>query len=451
MDRRITGDQVIAKLIRGIAKYLSPHPFVDILSIHLGHTLIEAATFYAHRPLAVRWKEPLANKWLVDKLKRSLRFPRLDNWMNQEIEKRTVLGKTFNKLFTNMADQYYMLNLGFNGVSESKNTLVHLTENEEMDAKLFMKTYDLKEGNYVCFCIRDETYYQKYKTDLGTIDPNADFTFRNANINDYIPCAELLVQKGFKVVKMGFSGIQQKSSGDSNSIFIDPSKDEKYRPWIEAYLFKHCTFCVGMMTGGTLYASIFSRPVLWTDIFWRGTPIGKKTDMIVPKLILRKEAGEKGEKILNLIEIRQLGPPPDNNWNHFAKRGLKVQNCSPDELSNGVLDMIAFLKSGKYFNSKKDKANHQKFSAIHFKKPKRTIVVPTRLAPSWAKKYSKLLSTGSSAHETSQLLYNDFWKKGWDDEYFFNKRFHEKKTDLLFQMRIRPCQNMPLARGKSAQ
>ena len=52
---------MITKLIRGIAKYLSACPFVDILSIHLGHALIEAATFYAHRPLAVRWKEPIGN------------------------------------------------------------------------------------------------------------------------------------------------------------------------------------------------------------------------------------------------------------------------------------------------------------------------------------------------------------------------------------------------------
>lgn len=330
-----------------------------------------------------------------------------------------------------MSDQYYFLNLGFNGVSESKNTLVHFTENEEMDAKLFMEEYDLKEGNYVCFCIRDETYYQKFKTDLATIDPYADFTFRNANINDYIPCAELLVQKGFKVLKMGFSEIQQKSSGDSISIFIDPSKDEKYRPWIEAYLFKHCAFCVGMMTGGTLYASIFSRPVLWTDIFWRGIPVGKKTDMIVPKLILRVEKDEREKNILDLVEVRKLGPPPGNNWNHFAKLGLKVQNCSRDELSNAVLDMISFLKTGKYFQSKQDRENHKRFSAIHYKKVKRTINTPTRLAPSWAKKYSKLISPGKPL-ESRQFVYNKFWQRQSNDEYLFNKTFDVKKTSSLF-------------------
>ena len=425
---------MIHKLIRGIAKYLSPHPFAEIFSIHLGHTLIEAATFYAHRPLAVRWREPFANRWLVEKLKENLRFPKFNNWINREIEKKTKLGKTFIKMFRDMSDQYYLLNLGFNGVSESKNTLVHFTEDEEMEAKLFMDRYNLEEGKYVCFCIRDETYYQKFKTDLSMIDPAADFTFRNADINSYIPCAELLIQKGFKVVRMGFSHKKQNSSKKSKTIFIDPSKDAKYRPWIEAYLFKHCAFCVGMMTGGTLYASFFSRPVLWTNIFWRGAPVGKKTDMIVPKLIISEDEDNRKKTILGLHEIRKLGPPPDNNWNNFARLGLKVQNCSRDELSNAVLDMIAFLKTGKYFQSKQDRENHKKFSALHYKKVKRTIVAPTRLAPSWAKKYSKLI-TMQSLVENPRLLYDNFWQRKDNEELIFNKRFDEKKTSFLFQMR----------------
>lgn len=435
---------MIHKIIRGFAKLLSPHPFVEILSIHLGHTLIEAAAFNAHRPLAVRWREPLANRWLVEKLKRNLQFPRFNNWVFREIEKKTVLGKSLKKLFRNMSDQYYMLNLGFNGVSESKNILIQFTDNEEKEAVHFMERYNLKKGNYVCYCIRDETYYQQYKKDLAEIDPHADFTFRNASVNNYISSAELLAKKGYKALRMGFFTSKENSSQNSESVFISPSEDKYYRPWIEAYLFKHCAFCVGMMTGGTLYASFFSRPVLWTDIFWRGTPVGKKADMIVPKIITREAGNLKGES-LSLLEIRQMGPPPDNNWNHFERLGLSVRNCSPEELSDGVLDMLIFLKSGKYFQSKEEKAIHKMFSAIHYKNVKRKIVVPTRLAPSWAKKYAKLISKVASEPKTSQLIYYNYWTNPDRDEIAFNKKFMDKKTADLFQMRKKSQQDIALS------
>jgi hypothetical protein len=96
--------------------------------------------------------------------------------------------------------------------------------------------------------------------------------------------------------------------------------------------------------------------------------------------------------------------------------------------------MIAFLKTGKYFQSKQDRENHKRFSAIHYKKVKRAIVTPTRLAPSWAKKYSKQISW-ETPPEIPQLLYNKFWRGHDNDEHSFNKRFDEKKTSLLFQMR----------------
>lgn len=358
-----------------------------------------------------------------------------------------MLSKSLEKLFRNMSDQYYMLNLGFNGVSESKNILIQFTDNEEKEAKHFMERYNLKKGNYVCYCIRDETYYQRYKKDLAGIDPHADFTFRNASLKNYISSAELLAKKGYKALRMGFFTSEKNSSKNSESVFISPSEDKYYRPWIEAYLFKNCAFCVGMMTGGTLYASFFSRPVLWTDMFWRGTPVGKKADMIVPKIITREAGNLKGES-LSLLEIRRMGPPSDNNWNHFERLGFSVRNCSPEELSDGVLDMLIFLKSGKYFQSKEEKASHKMFSAIHYKNVKRKIVVPTRLAPSWAKKYAKLISNGVSESKTSQIIYLKYWTSLDCDEIAFNKKFMDKKTADLFQMREKSHQDITLSSAK---
>lgn len=425
---------MIQKLIRGIAKYLSPHPFVEILSIHLGHTLIEAGTFYGHKPLAVRWREPFANKWLVQKLNENLRFPKFNRWINREMENETKLGKMFIQMFKNMSDQYWLLNLGFNGISEIKKEYIHFTQKEITEADKFMQKYKLSKGRYVCFCVRDESYYQKYKKDLAEIDPDADYEFRNANINEYIPCAKHLASKGYKVLRMGFSATDKSSSGNSRREFINPSEDINYRPWIEAYLFKNCAFCVGMMTGGTLYASFFFRPILWADVFWRGTPVGKKLDMIIPKLIYRKE-GKARPKILNLLEIRKMGPPKNNSWRHFTSHGLKVKNCSSNEITNGVKDMLVFLKTGRYFQNKEEKELHKKFSALHYRKAKRSLVVPTRLAPSWAKKYTRLISGTETFQKISQRIYSDFWKRYEDDEHNFETMFKAKKTKNLFRVK----------------
>ena len=100
--------------------------------------------------------------------------------------------------------------------------------------------------------------------------------------------------------------------------------------------------------------------------------------------------------------------------------------------------------------AKEEKVLHKKFSALHYNIAKRGLVVPTRLAPSWAKKYSSLISNMTTVNIISQKIYNDFWQGCETDEHLFNKRFQEKKTDLLFQMRIRPCRNMLSGRRKNA-
>lgn len=416
--------QIVAKLIKAGARIFSRYPFIEVLSIHLGHTLIESATLMAKKPLAIVWKKPVANKWLVEKIRENLRFPKIDKWINKKIEKNNNLGKIFRTLFKNMSDQYWLLNLGFNYMPYG--LTISLTEVEKFDAKKFMNNYQIIENQYVCFCIRDESYYQNYKSDLDKISSGTRFDFRNADIRNYVECGKELIKRGIQPVIMGFSNNEHLLSDNVKSVFMRPYEDPAFRPWIEAYLFKNCAFCIGMMTGGSLYAKIFQRPVLWTDIFWRGSPIGSKCDMIVPKRISYQPPNEKSNpQFLSLEEMRKLGPPPNNNWSCFEKKGYKVINSTSDELLNAMLDMLAYLKTGKYFHSNEDRLNHKVFSSLHFPQIKRKIITPTRLAPSWAIKYHKIL------FDMSQKPYKLYWSRPAEfcevEELFLSKR-----TKILF-------------------
>jgi len=435
MDGRAAGSkmkdkeiQIIGKIIRGVAKVFSRYPFMEVLSIHLGHTLIESSTLMAKKPVAIVWRKPEANKWLVMKIRENLRFPKIDKWINANIEQNTRLGKILLTLFKNMSDQYWLLNLGYNHMP--RGLTISFTEQEQLDAKRFMKNHRIIENQYVCFCIRDESYYLNYKSDLDKMSSGAGFIFRNADIRNYIKCGQELLKRGIQPVIMGFSKNEHLYSEEVKSVFLRPYKDPAFRPWIEAYLFKNCAFCVGMMTGGTLYAKSFKRPVLWTDIFWRGTPVGSRCDMIVPKRIAYRAPNKKNDpKLLSLEEIRKLGPPNNNDWTHFQDKGYSIINSSPDELLNALNDMLTYLETGKYFQSSQERAHHKLFSILHFPVIKRKLVPPTRLAPSWAMKYNTLL------FDKSQRPYEMFWSgkpKEFED---IEELFSSKRTKALFGKR----------------
>ena len=422
--------QIIGKIIRGVAKVFSRYPFMEVLSIHLGHTLIESTTLMAKKPVAIVWRKPVANKWLVMKIRENLRFPKIDKWINKKIERNNNLGRIMRTLFRSMSDQYWLLNLGFNHMPFS--LTISFTEQEELDAKKFMNDHKIIENQYVCFCIRDESYYQNYKSDLDKMSSGTRFVFRNADIRNYVDCGKELLKRGIKPVIMGFSKNEHLLSEEVKKVFFRPYRDPAFRPWIEAYLFKKCLFCVGMMTGGTLYAKSFNRPVLWTDIFWRGAPVGSKCDMIVPKRIAYRAPNKKMDlQYLNLEQIRKLGPPTNNDWTIFENKGYKVINSSSEELLNALIDMLAFVESGKYFKSSEDRVHHKSFSLLHFPVLKAKIITPTRLAPSWAIKYQNLLS------DKSQRPHDLYWSGKPKEFQDIEELFSSKRTKVLFGKRRR--------------
>ena len=410
-----------ASLAKIIGRFWSRYPFVEIFSIHLGHTLIESAYMFQHRPILVFWKRPVANQWLVDKLENNLPFPKIQKWINK-INTKTIKSSLHEKLktrSTSFMDQYYLLNLGFNCLPERLPEL-HLNNQEEEDSKKFLTENSLQNKKYVCFCIRDESYYRDFKPDLN-FSGTDNFEFRNAKIQNYEKAAKFLDDKGIRPILMGFS------TASTPKIFFRPSQNPSYRPWIEAFLMRECLFCVGMQTGTTLYASYFQRPVLWCDVFWRGAPIGSRKDLLLPKKIYKIQEPESSKnKIawneLHMREWVRLGPPPDNDWAHFLKRGYETRSCSPEEIQSAVSDMLLNLNNLKKFLNTQDRARHREFSKIHLKKTKKMGFPPTRLAPTWAAANQHLF------FPERKNIYEKFWlsdkvgpDKDFEDAYIDHK------------------------------
>jgi putative glycosyltransferase (TIGR04372 family) len=336
------------------------------------------------------WKAPLANQWLVKKLENCVRFPKLQRWITeaQRNKKSESLISSVRKLSKNFSDQYFLLNLGFNCLPQ-KVPSISFTDEEARQAEEFLHKHGLRKQKFVCFCVRDETYYQDFKPDLffGSAE---NFEFRNAKSDHYQKAAMFLKGKGITPVLMGFS------TESAPAAFLRPALSPEFRPWIEAYLFRKCLFTVGMMTGTTLYASLFQRPVLWTDVFWRGVPVGMREDTVLPKKIIKRIPSKSKNGRASWVELHlkkwvQLGPPPDNDWSHFSKRGYECKSCSPDEILDAAKDMLTYMRTGKMFPRSVDRDIHREFSRLHLRESKKLCQPPTRLAPSWAKANRKLI------------------------------------------------------------
>lgn len=422
--------KIVSRLLRGFGGFFSRYPFVEIFSIHLGHTIIESAYLMQHRPLVIFWRTPIANKWLVKKLENCVRFPKIQNWITerQSDGKTEWLISAVRKASENIADQYFLLNLGFNCLPR-KAPSISFTDEEAREAEKFLHKHGLRKQKFVCFCVRDETYYKEFKPDLN-FGGTENFEFRNAKIKNYQKAALFLKGKGITPVLMGFS------TESAPGTFLRPGLFAEFRPWIESYLLRECLFTVGMMTGTTLYASLFGRPVLWSDIFWRGTPIGGRQDLVLPKKILQKTSSDSKNNKASWNEVTmkkwvQLGPPPDNDWSHFAKRGYECKSCSPDEILDAVKDMQVSLQTNKMFSNQRARALHKKFSALHLRECKKLGCPPTRLAPSWANANCDLL-------ENNADNYNKHWVRGFDKENTdITELVASRKTRMLFNPKSR--------------
>ena len=76
---------MVGGICYALGRIWSRFPFIEIWSVHLGHTIFESSYFLQHRPVLIFWKKPVANLWLVRKLETGVRFPALQGWFNHRL------------------------------------------------------------------------------------------------------------------------------------------------------------------------------------------------------------------------------------------------------------------------------------------------------------------------------------------------------------------------------
>lgn len=206
---------------------------------------------------------------------------------------------------------------------------------------------------FICFHARDAAY-------LRTYQPIIDWdyhSYRNADINNYVPAAEWMVKRGYYAVRMGRHVEKKIRSGESRIIDYAAKGGTDF---MDIYLGSQCRFFIAGSDGLAKVPTIFRRPVIWVDF----VPLSA-LDIILPGqlFIPKKYWLIKEGRWMTFAEM--LGPDVAsyNKTGDFEKADIKVVNNTPEEIVDVTMEMEDRL-NGTWRQTEEDRVLHERFLEI---------------------------------------------------------------------------------------
>ena len=232
--------------------------------------------------------------------------------------------------------------------TEAKPQLSFTLEEEKKGEKI-LETLGLKKHDkFVCIFAKDNQYSDDpYNPPLiGTFWSEKDF--RNCNIENYIDAAEYLTNKNIYVIRMGLHKPTQVFKTSNNKIIdytgqIRSSLDDP--EFADAYLPAKCEFFIGCTSATYQFASIFHRPVAYTNMI----PFGECGRNFHDIVIFKKCLNKYNNKVLSIKEAIQNGITGDwlteDQILDLEKKGIIFQENSSEEILELTKEMYKRLNN----------------------------------------------------------------------------------------------------------
>ena len=265
-------------------------------------------TKQSNRFLAKKWKDELLvlPSWFVDSLHRAgLVFP----FLKLEEPKLSITGS-------------------LNGLDKTDSHVSLSAEEIEEGRKRLIEIGINPDEPYVCLIVRDGGHY-KSKGDIES----AGYELLNFDINDFAGVAEVLIESGYQVIRMG-SGSERPFASKPDGV-VDYALSKNRSEFLDVYLAATCKFAVSTQTGPDAVCMLFRRPVLYVDVtrycqFFFGSKLATWSPVRL----------QKNGSTLNLSEIVNSEIAWFKDPNLFSKNGISQQKTSSSELNELVRSYI---------------------------------------------------------------------------------------------------------------
>jgi putative glycosyltransferase (TIGR04372 family) len=272
------------------------------------------------------------------------------------------------------------------GPTWPKNAGSSLTPSDDRETNSLLERLDVDPARrIVLLSVRDSAYYSS----LWKEDPSGewgreslrDTWIRNPLIASYREACRELVESGYSVIRVGVN--QSPLSSDWQDIATDYAALARSDRG-DLLLARRCEFVLNGASGFWVFAAMFDRPQLQTDVYKFFKPGSKSADdVFVPQLVRDLKTGR-------LLSIREMAQ---------AKGRLSVQSeltrsekclvpVSSEELVQYVREMIRRLR-GNYIENEIESARRRRFNEILA--DERAGFGPAQVATSFLDRYSSLL------------------------------------------------------------
>ena len=235
-----------------------------------------------------------------------------------------------------------------------KNERANITftlEEKEMGHRALENIGITKEKQYICFHARDSAY-------LNAVSNKRNWSYhdyRDSSIQNYVPAAEEMANRGYYAVRMG--AIVKAPIHSSKPQVIDYATNGHRTDFNDIYIGSHCRFFLCSDGGISVIPEMFRIPCVYVN--W--APILRISTSVLNGLFIFKKFYLKNENVyMSFSEIMNLEFGGRDTNEVFAKLNLKLIENTPDEIRAVTIEMDERLNA-TWETTKEDEELQQRF------------------------------------------------------------------------------------------
>jgi len=230
------------------------------------------------------------------------------------------------------------------------------------------------DAGIICFHCREEGF---------SPSDEALHSFRNCNIENYLPAVAALAKQGYWCMRMGDPTMRRLGTMER---ILDYAHLEIRSDWMDVFLCASCRFFLGSPSGLSEVASVFGRPCAMANQAPLSTLLKFGfNDVAIPKLLWSDEQG----RYLGFREIFDSEIANFRFTTQYRERGLRLVENTREDISDLALEVLQRSSKGTAYSSE-DEERQRRFKALmrpgHY-----SYGGVTRIGRDFLRKYANLL------------------------------------------------------------